>query len=225
MSGLQGYLVLVSAAVGQATPAESHPTGQHSSGYTSQVPPYRSALVLPSSRHALRSLDNEHGTTAEPQRGTSGCRPSVLPAFHQRSTSAPPAPCQRSTTSRWASPGGSVVFDQLRGILVAMQGWGVTDADTNPAAAHCYTAVGTYYLHSNATLLIVKTAVDWADVPAHTWDTSMLRMYASIPELPYSSVAYTPGCHLRKADPHNRRHEPSFTSVHVSPVRIVTYIN
>jgi len=194
MSGLQGYLVLVSAAVGQATPAESHPTGQHSSGYTSRIPPYRSALVLPSSRHALRSLDNEHGTTAEPQRvivarpaaDPAHCQPSTsaLPALHQRSTSAPPAQCQRSTTSRWASPGGSVVFDQLRGILVAMQGWGVTDADTNPAAAHCYTAVGTYYLHSNATLLIVKTAVDWADVPAHTWDTSMLRMHASIPELP-----------------------------------------
>jgi len=213
MSGLQGYLVLVSAAVGQATPAESHPTGQHSSGYTSRVPPYRSALVLPSSRHALRSLDNEHGTyvqqrlsVARPTADPAHCQrsTSVPPALHQRTaslppahcqpfTSAPPAQCQRSTTSRWASPGGSVVFDQLRGILVAMQGWGVTDADTNPAAAHCYTAVGTYYLHSNATLLIVKTAVDWADVPAHTWDTSMLRMHASIPELPYSSVAYTPG--------------------------------
>jgi len=161
--------------------AESHPTGQPS-------PPYRSALVLPSSRHAPRSLDNEHGTYV--QQRLSVARPAADPAHCQPSTSTPPAQCQRSTTSRWASPGGSVVFDQLRGILVAMQGWGVTDADTNPAAAHCYTAVGTYYLHSNATLLIVKTAVEWADVPAHTWDTSMLRMHASIPELPYSSVAY-----------------------------------
>jgi len=146
MSGLQGYLVLVSAAVGQATPAEPtlqvstrqatpaelHPTGQHSSGYTSRVPPDRSALVLPSSRHALRSLDNEHGTyvqqrlsVARPAADPAHCQRSTSapPALHQRTASAPPAHCQRSTSARPALHQRSASAPQPQGGHRRAEAW------------------------------------------------------------------------------------------------------